>query len=116
MTAAKAGVGEADRVVDLFGGRVPGAQSSDDHPVELVMLTPGQRVRLQRLLEDELRAALRAAAEAGARPGDLAATMAERRRAVEELLVDEQAAVRLDDLEHPGDQPARGESIGEQGR
>jgi phage gp29-like protein len=102
MTAVGSRPREADREVD-------GAQSSGDHPV--VLMTPDQRVRLQQLLEDELRAAMRAATEAGARPGDLAATLAERRRAVEQLLVDSP-----EDLEHPADQRARGESIGEQGR
>ena len=77
-------------------------------------LTPHQRRRIQGLLEAELRAALHRAAGAGARPGEIAALVAERRRALDQLATTG-PVVLPDDLEHPVDQPPRGETVGEQG-
>lgn len=77
-------------------------------------LTPEQRRRIQDLLEAELHAALRRAADAGARPDQIAAVVAERRRALEELPTAGLVALP-DDLDHPVDQPPCGEAVGEQG-
>ena len=109
MTAGADRRQEADRDDALPG------HGCGEHSVAPVEMTPDQRTRLQQLLETELRAALRTAAEAGARPGDLAASVAERRRALEDLLVDEVMPALLDDVEHASDQPPRGKTVGEQG-
>jgi hypothetical protein len=72
-------------------------------------LTPEQRVRIQRLLERELRDACRSATDRGARPADVADLVLERRHAVEDLLFD-----LADDPQHPVDDDGEGSGIGEQ--
>lgn len=71
-------------------------------------LSPEQSAKLQRLVEEELRAALRAAAADGVPAGALAADLDERRRALESSLgaTDD----LLDGRDHPGDDGGVGES------
>jgi hypothetical protein len=76
----------------------------------LMDLTPEQRDRIQRLLEQELRNACRSATDRGARPADVADLVLERRHAVEDLLFD-----LADDPQHPVDDDGEGAGVGEQG-
>jgi hypothetical protein len=73
-------------------------------------LTPEQRDRIQQLLEQELRDACRSATDRGARPGDVADLVLERRHALEDLVFD-----LADDPQHPVDDGGKGSGIGEQG-
>ncbi|UQU64295.1 hypothetical protein COUCH_35955 [Couchioplanes caeruleus] len=80
-------------------------------PAAMLMdLTPEQRDRLQRLLEEELRAAYRSALERGARPADLEELLADRRAALDGLRLE-----LADDGEHPVDDAGDGRGVGEQG-
>jgi hypothetical protein len=74
----------------------------------LMDLTPEQRDRIQRLLEEELRDAWRTALDGGAAPAAVDELVADRRRALEALLA-------ADDAEHPVDDAGEGGGIGEQG-
>lgn len=72
-------------------------------------LTPAQRDRIQRLLEDELRKAYRSAIDRGARPADVHELVLSRRKALDELLLD-----LPDDPKHPVDDPGDGGGVGQQ--
>ena len=89
------------------------AQSSCDKPsgpaAMLMELTPEQRARIQRLLEDELRKAYRSAIEQGASPADVHDLVTSRRQALADLFLD-----LADDPEHPLDDPDDGDGVGEQ--
>jgi len=76
----------------------------------LMNLTPEQRDRIQRLLEEELRNACRSAIDRGARPADVADLVVDRRHALEGLLFDV-----ADDPQHPVDHGGESRGIGEQG-
>jgi hypothetical protein len=75
----------------------------------LMNLTPEQRDRIQRLLEEELRNACRSAIDRGARPADVADLVVDRRHALEDLVFD-----LADDPQHPLDDDGQGRRIGEQ--
>lgn len=75
------------------------------HAVEL---TPEQQEQLRRLLEEELRDALRGSLERND-PAAVADLLAERRRALEEL-----AATAAHDVQDPLDQGFEGDGIVEQ--
>jgi hypothetical protein len=64
----------------------------------LMNLTPEQRDRIQRLLEEELRNACRSAIDRGTPPAEVTELVVNRRRALEDLLAD-----LTDDAEHPVD-------------
>jgi hypothetical protein len=107
----------SDPATERGGGiqkRSDQAQSMGDQPAGpaamLMDLTPEQRDRLQRLLEEELRAAYRSALERGARPADLKELLADRREALDGLLLE-----LADDGEHPVDDAGDGRGVGEQG-
>ena len=72
-------------------------------------LTPQQRDRIQRLLEEELRATYRAQLAHGARPADVAEMAVDRRQALNRLLLD-----LAHDPEHPLDDVIDRRGIGEQ--
>jgi hypothetical protein len=72
-------------------------------------LNAEQRDRIRRLLEEELRAAFRSAAARGARPADVAALVADRRRRLAALRPD-----LADDAQHPADDAGDGGGVGEQ--
>ena len=71
-------------------------------------LTPDQRDRIQRLLEDELRTAYRSALDRGCRPADVLDVVAGRRRALTDSLR------VVDDPEHPVDDAGESGDVGEQ--
>ncbi|MBB4745070.1 hypothetical protein BJY16_008529 [Actinoplanes octamycinicus] len=75
----------------------------------LMELSPEQAERLRRLLEDELRAAARAAADDGVPAAVLAEELAGRHRALRAL-----AAELADDPHHPADQGVPGDGVAEQ--
>lgn len=84
-------------------------------------LSPEQRAELQRLLTDELRAAVRAATDRGAGAAGLTGLLDERRRAVESLATGPIAAGPLaggslpaDDADRRRDDPASAGGVGEQ--
>ncbi len=72
-------------------------------------LTPAQRDRIRRLLEDELRDAYRSAVESGASPAAIGELLTDRRQALEELT----RAVE-DDPEDPIDDAEAGGGVTEQ--
>ena len=72
-------------------------------------LTPDQRDRIQRLLEEELRAAYRSALDRGDAPAAVDALIADRRRALEEL-----AGGLPHDRQDPLDQAGEDGGIAEQ--
>lgn len=76
----------------------------------LMELTPEQRDRIQRVLEEELRAAYRSAVDRGARPADVRQVLVDRRHALDELLLG-----LADDPEHPVDEARDGGGVGEKG-
>ena len=75
----------------------------------LMELTGGQRDRIQRLLEEELRTACRSAIDSGARTADIRDLLTGRRHAMDDLLLD-----LADDAQHPVDDPGDGDGIVEQ--
>ncbi|WP_189332579.1 hypothetical protein [Actinoplanes ianthinogenes] len=75
----------------------------------LMELSPEQAARLRRLLEDELRAAARAARDDGVPATVLADELAARRRALEELAHD-----LADEPDDPADQGVPGDGVTEQ--
>ena len=74
----------------------------------LMDLTPGQRERIQRILEDGLREAYRAAIDRGAHPADLHDLVISRRQTLAQLLLD-----LADDPQHPVDDPGDGSGVGQ---
>ena len=71
-------------------------------------LTPEQREQIQRLLEEELRAAWRAAAERGATQADVADLVDDRRHALDFLLLD-----ATQDDQHRTNDARDGDGVGE---
>ena len=72
-------------------------------------LTPRQRAGLQRLLEQELRAALTTARDGGASGATIDATIADRTRVLDELL-----RAFSDDPQDPLHENGTGDGVGEQ--
>ena len=84
----------------------------------LTALTPGQRDRIRRLLEAELRVACRSAIASGARPSDVADLLAGRGYALQILMADwskDLPADLVDDPQHPFDDRGSGRGIIERG-
>ncbi len=75
----------------------------------LMDLSAEQRARIRLLLEKELREALRTATARGARPADVAAVVADRRRA---LAASHPGSA--DDAQHPLDDAGDGDGVAEQ--
>jgi hypothetical protein len=75
----------------------------------LMELTPDQRDRIRLLLEQELQEASRSAIGRGVQPAEVAAFLADRRRALEDL-----ATGFADDPQHPVDDTGEGSGIGQQ--
>lgn len=73
-------------------------------------LTTEQLDKIQRLLEEELRDACRSAVDGGARPADIAVVLADRRRALKNLL-----SHLPDDAQDSVDHAGESGGIGEKG-